>query len=404
MSDAAQPEGYEETAFTPDRIPRQAPPPPKGKLGKLGDAFDMARLPWGHYVGVNPSEFEYEYAEEWYRNYEYMGEEDFHDYNMINERRWSLFVEEDIGLVYRFFRFWFVIWTHGLSFIGPGGGKGGGWFVSAIGVFLLLIVIAGEFMHPGRDSFLELASVPLTIFAVCGLATIFKSLFEKYSIRFYKSNQNWSDDVAFCRRSGLVKTFRGNFPFYEFDAFIEMAADMKGNQRHTLKVRHRYPQHSPHPNKAVKGLLEFPFPTDTDSIAERYAMWDMLSRFMDVSQPLPDIPRLEPFRHLDPTTRAYDEAGKRGRPATYWRDLYARVDEEELNRLRAEHHEKVNATPWGSRPDLMAQSVPGYEDSYTAEPEDVNAYAHAPTKDVRFVERPGPEATSSDADHQDTQR
>ncbi|QFT84223.1 hypothetical protein FIU88_04445 [Halomonas sp. THAF12] len=112
----------------------------------------------------------------------------------------------------------------------------------------------------------------------------------------------------------------------------------------------------------------------------------------------PDIPRLEPFRHLDPTTRAFDEAGKRGRPATYWRDLYASVDEKELKRLRDEHHEKVNAAPWGSRPDRMAQSVPGYEDSYTAEPEDVNAYAHAPTKNVRFVERPA--ASSDDASDQ----
>ncbi|GED22722.1 hypothetical protein [Halomonas halmophila] len=396
MTDTAQPEGYEETAFTADRIPRQAPPPPKGKLGKLGDAFDMARLPWGHYVGVNPSEFEYEYAGGWYRDYEYMGEEGFHDYNHLNEVRWSKFIDEDISLIYRFFRFWFVVLSHGFSFIAPGGEKGGGWlFCGLVAVATILFLFAA-------DTILA-ALTPLAItVGVCGVATIFKSLYETYSIRFYKSNQNWSDDVAFCRRSGLVKSFQGNFHFYEFDAFIEMAADMKGNQRHTLKVRHRYPQFSKDKRNGLP--LEFTFPTDTGSIAERYAMWDMLSRFMDVSQPLPDIPRLEPFRHLDPTTRAFDEAGNRGRPATYWRDLYARVDEQELNRLRAEHHEKVNATPWGSRPDLMAQSVPGYEDSYTAEPEDVNAYAHAPTKNVRFVERPGPEATSSDADHQDTQR
>ncbi|WP_136253087.1 hypothetical protein [Onishia niordana] len=128
MTDAAQPEeqpGYEDTAFTAQSIPRQAPPPPKSTLGKLGDVFDMARLPWGHYVGVNPSEFEYEYSEAWYRNYRYMGEKNFHDYTMLNETRWSQFVDENIGLIYRFFRFWFVFWTHGLSYIGPGGGKGG---------------------------------------------------------------------------------------------------------------------------------------------------------------------------------------------------------------------------------------------------------------------------------------
>ncbi|MGB8713637.1 MAG: hypothetical protein WCD50_11005 [Onishia taeanensis] len=68
--------------------------------------------------------------------------------------------------------------------------------------------------------------------------------------------------------------------------------------------------------------------------------------------------------------------------------------------LDDDYHEKVNAAPWGSRPDLMAQSVPGYEDSYTAEPEDVNAYAHAPTKNVRFVERPAA-ASSNEASERD---
>ncbi|MFW3615678.1 hypothetical protein [Billgrantia antri] len=135
-------------------------------------------------------------------------------------------------------------------------------------------------------------------------------------------------------------------------------------------------------------------------------MWDMLCRYMDVSQPLPDIPRLEPFRHLDPTTRAYDEAGKRGRPATYWRDLYARVDEKELARLREEHRKVVDGAPWGSRPDLMAQSIPGYGDSYTSEPKDVNAYGRFPSKSDSFVERPEvrPSERSRDASSQNGTR
>ncbi|MGM0826584.1 MAG: hypothetical protein ACQEUY_17965, partial [Pseudomonadota bacterium] len=202
----------------------------------------------------------------WYRDYEYMGEHDFHDFNHINELRWSKFVDEDISLIYRFFRFWFVVVSHGFSFIASGGGKGAGWFfTSIVAVCTILFLFAA-------DTILA-ALTPLAItVGVCGVATVFKTLFEKHSIRFYKSNQNWSDDVAFCRRSGLVKSFQGNFPFYEFDAFIEMAADMKGNQRHTLKVRHRYPQFSKDKHSGLP--LEFTFPTDTGSIAERYAMWD----------------------------------------------------------------------------------------------------------------------------------
>ncbi|WGI24847.1 hypothetical protein QEN58_16180 [Halomonas alkaliantarctica] len=191
----------------------------------------------------------------------------------------------------------------------------------------------------------------------------------------------------------MVKSFQGNFPFYEFDAFIEMSADMKGNQLHSLKVRHRYPQHSKDPRNNLP--LDYSFPAD-GRIAQLYAMWDMLGRYMDVSQPLPDIPRLEPFRHLDPTTKAFDEAGKRGRPATYWHDLYAKASEKELKQLHGEHRQVVDAAPWGSRPDLMAQSVPGYGDSYTAEPEDVNAYGRFPNKADRFVER----AEAKDASQQ----
>ncbi|MGR4066476.1 hypothetical protein [Billgrantia sp. C5P2] len=377
---------YAETAFRADAIPHQAPPPDKSFFGKLGSAFDVARLPWGHYIGINPTE--YEVDEAWFFNYQYM-EEDYHDYTMINEMRWSQFVDEDISLLYRFFRSIFVICSYGFSFIGGGGG----YFFSAIALFLLLFLLGAELFDPSETFPFDALAVPLVVFAFCGLATIFRHFHGKYNIRFYKSNRNWSDDIAFCRRTGMVKTFRGEFPFYEFDAVIEMSADMKGSQYHTLKVRHRYPQHSKHPNPGVKHLLEFSFVTG-GSIAERYALWDMLCRYMDVSQPLPDIPCLEPFRHLDPTTKAFDEAGQRGRPATYWRDLYAKASEKELKQLREEHRKVVDAAPWGSRPDLMAQSVPGYGDSYTAEPKDVNAYGRFPGKSDSFVKRP--EATPSE--------
>ncbi|OAZ98368.1 hypothetical protein [Halomonas sp. G11] len=371
MSQTDQPQDhYAETAFRADAIPRQAPPPEKSTWKKLGSNLDVARLPWGNYVGVNPTL--YEYDNEWFEDYQYM-KEDYLAYAMINEARWSKFVDENISLLYRFLRFWFVVISHGFSFIG-----GGGYFITGVVALCTILFLFAA------DNIIDALTPLIIVVSVCGAATILRKLYAKYSIRFYKSNKNWSDDIAFCRRTGMVKTFRGEFPFYEFDAFIEMRADMKGNQFHSLKVRHRYPQHSKDERNGLP--LDFDFPAD-GSIAQLYAMWDMLGRYMDVSQPLPDIPRLEPFRHLDPTTKAFDEAGKRGRPATYWRDLYAKASEKELKQLREEHRQIVDAAPWGSRPDLMAQSVPGYGDSYTAEPEDVNAYGRFPNKSDRFVER-----------------
>jgi hypothetical protein len=377
MSLTEQPQDhYAETAFQADAIPRQAPPPEKSTWKKLGSNLDVARLPWGNYVGVNPTL--YEYDNEWFEDYQYM-KEDYLAYAMINEERWSKFVDEDIGLLYRFLRFWFVVISHGFSFIG-----GGGYFIAGIALFVTVLLLGAELFDPSETFPFDAFLVPFVMVAFCSVATVLRKLYEKYSIRFYKSNKNWSDDIAFCRRTGMVKSFQGNFPFYEFDAYIEMRADMKGNQFHSLKVRHRYPQHSKDERNGLP--LDFNFSAD-GSIAQLYAMWDMLGRYMDVSQPLPDIPRLEPFRHLDPTTKAFDEAGKRGRPASYWRDLYAKASEQELKQWREEHRKVVDAAPWGSRPDLMAQSVPGYGDSYTAEPEDVNAYGRFPNKADRFVER-----------------
>ena len=47
--------------------------------------------------------------------------DDYRKYNMINETRWSQVVDEDISLLYRFLRFWFMVISHGFSFIGGGG-------------------------------------------------------------------------------------------------------------------------------------------------------------------------------------------------------------------------------------------------------------------------------------------
>ncbi|EQM80068.1 hypothetical protein NA644_07690 [Pseudomonas stutzeri] len=36
------------------------------------------------------------------------------------------------------------------------------------------------------------------------------------------------------------------------------------------------------------------------NLEEALAFWDTLQRYMDVTQPLPELPILEQFRHLDP--------------------------------------------------------------------------------------------------------
>ncbi|MDN7132926.1 hypothetical protein JNO04_11270 [Halomonas sp. MC140] len=288
-------EGYAGTVYRSDAIPEQSYAPQNEMLRRR---ILETRLPWGSYVGVNPTT--YQYSDLWFQEYKYIGD-DYHDYTMINETRWSKRVDENIGTLYRLIRFIFVIYSHGFSFIRTGGGVGGVIF-TGIAVFTCLVGTLGQLFVEEPQFPFVLFGVPLAVATFCGIATLFLQLWEKHELKLYKSNRNWSGNYAFCRRTGMVMTSRGDFPFYEFDAYIEMRVGTQGSQYHSFKVIHRYPHRSPDP--LTKNPLEFSFAVD-GSIAQRYAIWDMLQRYMDISQPLPDVPELEPFRDLDPTTKAY---------------------------------------------------------------------------------------------------
>jgi len=143
----------------------------------------------------------------------------------------------------------------------------------------------------------------------------------------------------FNRTNGKVRFAlgRGRFfeaPFVEFDAYVERIVQ-QGGIFYRLMLVHRYTQRIF--NKTSISSIEA-------EKSEVLALWDMLQRYMDITQPLPDVPRLEPFRHLDPVTREHDE--KSGRDPRYWRDLDIEAWKlgrgvELLNRLRS--------YPWGSR-------------------------------------------------------
>ena len=60
-----------------------------------------------------------------------------------------------------------------------------------------------------------------------------------------------------------------------------------------------------------------------------------LEQFMDVTKPLPDVPYLEIYRHLDPTTAAYDKATNRN--PRFWRDK----TKEEIDAIVKERQEAM---------------------------------------------------------------
>ena len=98
-------------------------------------------------------------------------------------------------------------------------------------------------------------------------------------------------------------------PFIEFDGYVERVIQ-RGGVFYKLMLVHRY---------TGKEFHHTSFSQTVTHKQEVHAQWDMLQRYMDVSQPLPDVPRLEPFRDRDPVTAEHDR--KTGRDPRYWRDL-----------------------------------------------------------------------------------
>ncbi|WP_286222310.1 hypothetical protein [Marinobacter apostichopi] len=155
-----------------------------------------------------------------------------------------------------------------------------------------------------------------------------------------KLDQSFEDSCSeFNRLTGQVRFAMGRkrffeAPFVEFDAYAERVIQ-HGGVFYRLMFVHRYTQKTF--NQTWLSGIE---PTK----GEVLALWDMLQRYMDVTEPLPDMPRLEPFRHLDPVTRDHDS--KTNRNPRYWRDL-------DLEAWKAgegtEMLAKQNRFPWAKR-------------------------------------------------------
>ncbi|PNF72833.1 hypothetical protein [Pseudomonas stutzeri] len=126
------------------------------------------------------------------------------------------------------------------------------------------------------------------------------------------------DGSGFNRRDGMLqigRRFRSPFvaPFYEFDPVMQLQITPHGGHDYVLWLHHRYTD-----TKVCLGMKMHSLGLDKANI---HAFWDTLQRYMDVEQPLPDLPVLEQSRHLDPVTVAHDAAI--GRPERLWRDRTA---------------------------------------------------------------------------------
>jgi hypothetical protein len=157
------------------------------------------------------------------------------------------------------------------------------------------------------------------------------------------------DGSGFNRQTGMLtigRRFQRPFsaPFYEFDATLEFRPGPHGNSGFAIWLHHRY--------TSVEVFLGAKIQSLGMNLEEALAFWDTLQRYMDVTQPLPELPILEQFRHLDPTTAAHDHQHKRD--PRRWRDMPYRVWE---RRGRAEMIKRNRDYSWQEQSCILQAKI-----------------------------------------------
>lgn len=194
-----------------------------------------------------------------------------------------------------------------------------------------------------------------TTWLMNGIAWLLKPFEKRIEKGLDESFEKGSSE--FNRQTGMVKFARSRkeafeAPFVEFDAYVERVVQ-RGGIFYKLTFTHRY---------TGEIFNKLWLDATTPDRTEVYAFWDMLQRYMDVSQPLPDVPRLEPFRERDPVTAEHDR--QTGRDPRYWRDLDLEAWKQGAG---AELHKAQHAYPWQQRHCRLTPQLGKLETSGTAE-------------------------------------
>ncbi|MAA64511.1 MAG: hypothetical protein CL581_07025 [Alteromonadaceae bacterium] len=325
-------QSYGRNAYRSDAIPKQNPMEEKGRIAKAIEAGDfMERLPWGHYAGLDAN----------------VEPEDVEFYQKRTREKRSQFEGS--------------AWTHLQK---PTDMVKGRW--------LILIQLAGSFGDKGIFKVIMACAIfaaitaPIVKGEISYLYTgLYGCLFVYGLHLFFNYPFLWIFErnpglimkdlgCGYFRSTGMVKfrTWREDTfeaPFIEFDPYISFQTLPNAAVTYKLLLQHRY-----------SGWQTTVIKVGQASKDELYAHWDQLQRYMDVTHPLPDVPDLEPYRSKDPTTAAYDAAGKRRRHADYW----VKLDLEWWKREGYPAHMKqIRDFPWGSLEDKMEQSVPNLREA-----------------------------------------
>tara|TARA_R110001632_G_scaffold233106_1_gene376621 strand:+ start:5122 stop:6204 length:1083 start_codon:yes stop_codon:yes gene_type:complete len=144
------------------------------------------------------------------------------------------------------------------------------------------------------------------------------------------------------RTTGIVTLFKKNQPFFthpfiEFDCVLVSSPTQQGFLNYSLTLIHRYRDYSV--GVPISGSMGA-----NHKVIEYHRFWNMVQRYMDISQPLPDILVLEPARQRDPTTIAYDK--EHNRSPRYWRDMTDKEFKQKMDEIeKAQKNTPVTGKP-----------------------------------------------------------
>ena len=374
---------YADSAYRSNSIPAQ--PPHKWPQDADRTGPTRTQLRWGHYANLEP--WQDVDAQLKPGKPDYL-DGDQEDDLYINQKRWNFDNTNKLMILIPYLK-WssilYIPWFFWIACLGIAGDSFLKWLINDYGfngflLFAMTINISGFIMigfsswymwadNPRYKQYLiqvgagfavaliaslltfQLSADGTDLFWMCaGMAfSVFMGLIGWDYLQDLYLRVFTHDGSGFNRQTGMLtigRRFQKPFsaPFYEFDATLEFRPAPHGNSGFAIWLHHRY--------TSVEVFLGGKIQSLGMNLEEALAFWDTLQRYMDVTQPLPELPILEQFRHLDPTTAEHDRQSKRDRRR--WRDMPYRVWE---RRGRAEMIKRNREYKWQEQPCILQAKI-----------------------------------------------